>query len=153
MPDATLSDLIDAIAADLAENVTLPAHSVWLYVDPPSLRPDLGTMLGIFPRTVDYNLLATNDSYQDEDGIVVAWYVPMLVGVETGGVGNPAVAKAALADAEAIVSQLRTYATAVPNFSVQSEATLDTARFGTIVGASVWCAEITIKVTHWPNTP
>lgn len=153
MPEATLSDLIDAIAADLAENVTLPAHSVWRYVDPPMLRPDLGSMLGIFPRQVEYEVLATNDSYQDGDDIVVAWYVPMIEGVETGGVGNPAVAKAALADAESIIAQLRTYATAVPGFAPESEATLTSARFGTIVGSVTWCAEITIHVTHWPNTP
>lgn len=153
MPETPLSDLIDAISADLAENVTLPAHSTWLYVDPPALRPDLGNMLGIFPRATDYTLLATNDSYADDDSIVIAWYAPMLVGVETGGVGNPAVAKAALATAEALVTQLRTYATAVPGYAPQSEATLEAARYGTIVGSSIWCAEITIKVEHWPNTP
>jgi hypothetical protein len=153
MPETTLSDLIDAIAADLAGNVTTPAHSVWLYVDPPSLRPDLGNMLGIFPRAVEYEVLATNDSYQDGDDIVIAWYAPMLAGVETGGVGNPAVAKEALATAEAIIAQLRTYATAVPGYAPQSEATLVSSRFGTIVGSVIWCAETTIKVTRWPNTP
>lgn len=153
MPATPLSDLIDAISADLAENVTLPAHSQWLYVDPPTLRPDLGTMLGIFPRASDYDVLATSNSYQEDDQIVIAWYVPMLSGVETGGVGNPAVAKAALADAEAIITQLRTYATSVPGYALQSEATLVSVRFGTIVGSAIWCAEITIKVEHWPNTP
>lgn len=153
MPETTLSDLIDAIASDLAENVTLPAHSVWLYVDPPTLRPDLGTLLAIFPRQADHSILATNDSYQDDDHVVVAWYVPMLEGIETGGIGDPAVAKAALADAEAIITQLRTYATAVPGFAPENEGTLETSEFGTLAGAPVWASRTTLKVTRWPNTP
>lgn len=153
MPDTTLSDLVDAVAADIAENVTLPAHSVWLYVDPPMLRPDLGTLLAIFPKQASYTVLATNDSYQDENELVIAWYVPMLEGVETGGIGNPAVAESALGDAEAIIAQLRSYATAVPGLGVQSEGTLESSEFGTLAGAPVWAARITLKVAWWPNTP
>lgn len=153
MTTGWISDLVDAIGDDLG-TLDLPAHSTWLYVDPPALRPDLGTMLGIFPRLTDYEVLATDDSYSEDDTIVIAWYVPMLAGLENGGVGNPDVAKAALADAEAIIARLRSYATAVPGFADQSEATLTTVRFGTIVGASTWVAEISLKVTRWPaNDP
>lgn len=154
MPTTPISNIIDAIAADLAAlsiSAPLPAHSVWLYVDPPVLRPDLGTMLAIFPKTTDYDVLATNGSYSEDNHIVVAWYVPMLIGLETGGVGDPAIAKAALADAETIVAQLRTYATAIPGLAGQSEGTLETGEYGTLAGAPVWAARITLKVEHWPG--
>lgn len=152
MAGATLSDVVDAISADLA-GLSLPAHSVWLYVDPPTLRPDLGTMLAVFPRKSDHTVLATNDSYQEDDHVVVAWYVPMLEGIETGGVGDAAVAKGALADAETIITRLRTYAVGIPGLSDENEATLETSEFGTIAGAPVWAARITIMVERWPNTP
>jgi hypothetical protein len=145
----TLSDLVDAVAADLA-GLTLPTHSVWKYVDPPVLRPDLGAMLGIFPRETDPTMLATNSSYQQDDRIVVAWYQPVIPSPETGGIGDPAVAATALATAETIFARLRTYGTAVPGLADESEATVEKIRYGIIQGSVVWTAEITLKVTRWP---
>lgn len=146
---STLTDLVDAVSTDLAANVTLPTHSLWKYVDPPILRPDLGNMLGVFPRTSAYQVEATNSSYEDTHKLVIAWYVPLVASPETGGAGDPAVAATALATSEAIIDQLRTYAVAIPGFADENEATVESARFGIIVGSTTWCAEITLNVTQW----
>lgn len=150
MPDQSLSDVVDAIAADLA-GLGLPAHSEWLYTDPPILRPDKGTLLGVFVREGAYAVLATNDSYTQDDTIVIAWYVPLIASPETGGAGDQTVSKSALADAETILARLRTYATEIPGVTDQNEATLTGARYGILQGTFVWAAEFTLHVSRWPS--
>lgn len=107
-------------------------------------------MLGVFPRETDFTMLATSSSYEQSDRLIVAWYEPLIPSPETGGAGDPAVAATALATAETLTAQLRTYGVAVPNLSGESEATVEKARYGIIVGSTTWAAEITLKVTRWP---
>lgn len=146
----TLSELVDAIADDL-EGLSLPAHTVWKYSDPPVIRSDVGPILGVFPRSTDYTLLATNSSYENAERLVVAWWEPLIASAETGGAGDQAIAQAALATSLKIEAQLRTYGVAVPGFADENEATLEQARYGIIVGTTTWAAEFTLKVTRWPT--
>jgi hypothetical protein len=145
---STIATLVDAIAADLA-GLTLPAHSVWLYADPPVIRSDVGRILGIFPKTTEYALLSTNSNYQDSDDITIAWYEPLVASSETGGAGDPAVAKAALAFALTIEARLRTYGVGIPGFADENDATLVNARYGIVVGTTTWAAMYVLRVARW----
>lgn len=148
----TIAELVDAIALDL-EGLTpaLPAHTVWKYADPVVIRADKGPILGVFPRETDYDLLATNSSYQIDDRIVVAWWAPLLASAESGGAADPDVAKTTLAIALQIEARLRTYGVAVPGVVDENESTVEKARYGILVGTTTWAAEYTIRVTRWPT--
>ncbi len=142
-----LSGLCDAVATDIVA-LSLPAHTLWKYVDPPVLRADLGNILAVFPRTSDYSILSTSSDYDSADSIMVAWYAP--VSMEDGGLGSPAVAASALGTAQTIAARLMTYAVAVPGIVEQNEGTLKSARYG-LVGGGLWLAEFTLEVGRWPN--
>lgn len=148
----TIAELVDAIALDLEGlSPKLPEHTLWKYADPPVIPTDRGAMLGVFPRETDYTLLATNSSYEVGEHLVIAWWQPLIASSETGGAGDPAIAKLALSTALQIEAQIRTYGVAVPGVADENEATVEKARYGIIVGTTTWAAEFTLRLTRWPT--
>lgn len=147
---ASIADVIDAYATDLA-TLNLGQTQIWKYLDPPVIPPQFCPLLAVFVRQGDYDVIATNDSYENGEVIVVAWFENALKGTETGGVGDQALATATLTKIETITARLRTYATAIPGFAAQSEADLTTLKVGLLPGG-LYAGQIETRVRRWPQT-
>jgi hypothetical protein len=146
-----LTQLVDAVVADLETETDLPRHRVWRYVEPPVIRPDLGPMLAVFPTVSNYDLIATTNTYAQHDLLAVVWYAPTLDAVDTGGTGSQRAAQAALEIADTILARLRTYATGIPNLDGQEETTVRRVEFEMLPGG-YWTAATFLDVTRWPAT-
>lgn len=149
MTTCTLAQLVDAYVARLESVVTLPAHSTWKYLEPRFTRDDKGSQLAVFPTQSVETILATNSSYQVEQTIAVVWSVPTMPGVEGGGL-EPALAATALATAEAILTELRTWGVVVPGSPVQNEAEVTTVKFGLAAGVR-WAMDARTLLRRWPE--
>jgi hypothetical protein len=146
-----ITALIDAIAADL-DTLALPEHRVARYFDPPLPSSDRGPLLAVFIRDESFESLNTavqggSVDYTEDLELVVTWYEPAVALVDGAPVGDD-VARRALQAANTITDRLRTYATTIPGFAPQTEATLTQARYGLVEGM-VWMAEARMRVRTW----
>lgn len=144
----TETDVVDAIVADIAANVSgLPTYGTWKYVEPRSLRKDVkDRWLAVYPRRIDPELLATPDAYYNRLEIVVAWYLPVFDGA-AANTGEEAIVQTALPQARLIRQHIQGYADGVPGLTnvtaVLSEVLFDTR------GSIGWVAEHSLTIEEF----
>lgn len=140
-----LRELVDAVLADL-EQLALPAHQVRKYVEPRIVTPELTPLLAVYPYDSQFQHVATEQDYTATHDLRVAWVRDVTAGVETGGEGDEETATKALAEAELLLQQLKTYADGMPGLP-HLYASLATATFR-LVNGLIWRCEATISVDH-----
>jgi hypothetical protein len=143
-----ITDFCDAVANDLETNAGLPTHQKWLYLTPPVIRSDVGPTLCVYVKDTDFDLLQTEQEYQDTHTLTVEWWESATRAVDAGGTGGQELALAALNRSEAIIDRLRGYAIGVPNVTGQSEGTLLSSQYGLTEGMA-WLCRIELQVSRW----
>ena len=114
MPEYNIKEIVDAVAADLAANVTLPTHRVHLYTKARSLRLDeVANWLQVYPEKTINQLVSTGSEYYDHEQIVVSWTTETFDEASFND-GNPDKAAQHLANVMAIQERLNEWGDGVP---------------------------------------
>jgi hypothetical protein len=145
MTTIALTDLIDAIAADVEGNCDLPAHHRRLYAEPVLVTPDLTPMFAVYAWEADHDPMTT-DAYTRTHHVRVGWAVDATFALETGGVGVEEQARAQLAVCERITARLMTYLAAVPGTDNQLEGTVTKTTWRAVGQGALWRYEAHLRI-------
>jgi hypothetical protein len=154
MPTADPTDLIDAIAADLLEHVTLPEYLDWRHAPPAGLSADNTPWLAIWlSRTAHRALGVDGDElvYADDHQISVQWAEQAVdTATVTAGISDDAADPDVVTRSTAIQRRLATYAARIPG--LDSDANLEATLADTIYGSdgAAITATTTLTVTQTP---
>lgn len=144
MPEQSVKQIVDAIAADIAAEVPLPEHVVFKYAQQRALRlDDHRCFLQVFPQRTMNMITSTTSEYYDREEIIVKWTGRTFDGAEFN-TGDQEAAEEFLETVMAIQERLNEYGSGLPGlFNIT--AVLHETRYELDRGPA-WSAEIELWV-------